>query len=351
MTGSELIDGAVKRLRRHPIAYSIAGVVLVLLIIGSVAGSSPKSPRSSASTVNSAGGAIGSTTTSTEDDTSGPGSPTIEGSVVATGSGDAPGSSACRTGNPLANVYHPNRLLVKAACATVSGTVESIRSEDDGDVHFDIALDPQYSSLLTPENDSQQHGWLVDEIVPADEPGCTPGTPPRPATGSYDYGICTGADEETPAMGSHVFVTGPYVLDEDHGGWAEIHPVWAVSTSMTAVTTTTAPATTSPPTTSAATAAPPPPSPGHSCSASMSNPTPGTSGDETVNISSNVPNAPVTISKHYKTTTSYDSGTTDANGSAAVTFSIGRPTAGYTVEVDVSINNGEASCSTSFTPQ
>ena len=354
MTGSEFKDRFVKGLRRHPIVYGVASIFLLLVVIGSVAGTKPHSTRSSPSTTASSAPRAGSSTvtSSTEEDTSGPGAPTIDGSVAAAGSGNAPGASACRAGNPLANVYHPNRLLVKSPCTTVSGTVESIRSEDDGDVHFDIALDSQYANLLTPENTSQQHGWLVDEIVPADEPGCTPGTPPRPATGSYDYGICTGADERTPTIGSHVFVTGPYVLDEDHGGWAEIHPVWAVSTSLAATTTTTAPTpTTSPPITASPTTAPPPPGPSHSCTASMSNPTPGAGGYDTVNVSSNVPNAPVTITKHYKTTTSSDSGTTDANGAASITFNIGHPTVGYTVEVDVSINNGEASCSTSFTPQ
>jgi hypothetical protein len=130
----------------------------------------------------------------------------------------------------LANVYHPNRLKVVSPCTTVSGTVESVRAEEDGDIHFDLALDPQYASMLTAANSAGQHGWLVVEIVPADEPGCTPGSPPRPATGSYDYGICSGADERPPSLGSHVYVTGPSVLDEDHGGWAEVHPVWAIST-------------------------------------------------------------------------------------------------------------------------
>ena len=27
------------------------------------------------------------------------------------------------------------------------------------------------------------------------------------------------------SVGSHVQVTGSYVLDKEHGGWAEIHPV------------------------------------------------------------------------------------------------------------------------------
>jgi hypothetical protein len=137
--------------------------------------------------------------------------------------------TGCRSGDPLANVYHEDRLSVKDPCMTVSGTVMSVTLEADGDTHFDLALDPAYTSLLTPANESGQNGWLVVEIVPADKPGCTPGTPPVPASGTYDYGICTGANEVSPATGTHVSVTGPYVLDLDHGGWAEIHPVWAIT--------------------------------------------------------------------------------------------------------------------------
>jgi hypothetical protein len=137
--------------------------------------------------------------------------------------------TGCRSGDPLANVYHEDRLSVVKPCMTVSGTVMSVTPEDDGDTHFDLALDAPYTSMLTPANASGQHGWLVVEIVPADKPGCTPGTPPRPAYGTYNYGICTGANEVNPSIGTHVQVTGPYVLDEDHGGWAEIHPVWAIT--------------------------------------------------------------------------------------------------------------------------
>jgi len=41
---------------------------------------------------------------------------------------------------------------------------------------------------------------------------------------------------------------------------------------------------------------------------------------------------------------------TDGSGSASVTFSIGRPTAGYRVVVSIDISGG-TSCSTGFTPQ
>ena len=182
----------------------------------------------------SAGSAFATSTfpapsTTREDDLTGPGAPTVAGPVVASGAGTRTGGAACRAGDPLANVYHPDRLKVLSPCTTVTGVVRSVRTEADGDVHFDLQLDSAYTHLLTPASYDAQHGWLVAEIVPADEPGCTPGRPPRPPAGTYDYGICTGADESPPAPGSPISVTGPYVLDEGHGGWAEIHPVWAMS--------------------------------------------------------------------------------------------------------------------------
>src|SRR5579862_45031 len=169
----------------------------------------------------------GACTSSSPTNEASPGAP---GTSTTAGPVAPPGPAACRSGDPLADVYHPDRLEVRRACVTVTGIVRSVRREDDGDVDFDLALDASYRSRLTPANAAEQHGWLVVEIVPADEPGCTPGRPPRPATGSYDYGICTGSDETPPPVGAHVSVTGPYVLDEDHGGWAEVHPAWAIAT-------------------------------------------------------------------------------------------------------------------------
>lgn len=121
-----------------------------------------------------------------DDNLSAPGAPTVAGSVVPPGSGHRTGPMGCRAGDPLANVYHPNRLEVLESCVTVSGTVKSIHHEDDGDTHFDLALDRPYRHLLTLANKAHQHGWLVDEIVPADEAGCTPGqalaSPTAPTT-------------------------------------------------------------------------------------------------------------------------------------------------------------------------
>ena len=234
--------------------YAVLIAALLLIVTGCAAVSKPTSTaRHSTST--STPRHSTSTTTTSEDDLGRAGAPTVQGSVAAPGSGGSPVSASCRSGNPLANVYHPDRLQVVQPCVTVSGTVESVRHEDDGDYHFDLSLDPPFTSMLTAANTASQHGWLVVEIVPADEPGCTPGQPPKPPSGTYDYGICTGADEVAPAIGAHVYVTGPSVLDEDHGGWAEVHPAWAIANSL-GVPATTAPPPQAPPST-----APPAPAP------------------------------------------------------------------------------------------
>lgn len=280
------------------------------------------------------------------------------GSIVVPASD--PGSQ-CRTGNPLANVYHPYRLQVVSACSTVSGTVRTVRHEDDGDVHFDLALDPPYTGMLTPGNVTYQHGLLVVELIPADEAGCTVGQPPRPATGSYDFGTCTGDDLAAPSVGEHVWVTGPYVLDHIHN-WAEIHPAWQISsrapvgpkpTPAAAPAPAPAPpvvAPAPPPPAPATHAAPPPPS--LTCSASVSNPSP--SDYSTVDVLVHTAGgAQVQATANYKSTSTSHSATAGGDGTADVPFRISRAAPGYTVTVEVQVSTGSASagCSTAFTPQ
>jgi len=136
--------------------------------------------------------------------------------------------SACRAGDPLENVYSPSRLTVIDRCKTVTGVVKFIRGEEDGDIHFDLKLDSKFAGLINAHNRSAQFGYLVAEIVPADQPGCTVGEPPPGGLRRHDYGICTGANVVTPRVGAHVAITGPYVRDEPNG-WMEIHPVWRVT--------------------------------------------------------------------------------------------------------------------------
>ena len=130
--------------------------------------------------------------------------------------------------DPLRNVHHPSRLQVITPCVTVTGTARSVRTQSDGNIRFDLEPDPAYVGLLNEVNRRENLGWLVAEIVPADQPGCVKGRPPRPPVGTFNFGICTSANVQAPSPGSHVAVTGPYVLDLRRG-WMEIHPAWAVN--------------------------------------------------------------------------------------------------------------------------
>jgi hypothetical protein len=105
---------------------------------------------------------------------------------------DAPPSPYCRVGDPLAGVYHPDRLKVRRRCAQETGTVRRVKAEEyDGDVH--VTLD-------TDDGDS-----LVVEIVPQDR-----------------------SRVAIPAEGTRVTVVGPRVYDTKHD-WDEIHPAWWIS--------------------------------------------------------------------------------------------------------------------------
>jgi hypothetical protein len=114
-------------------------------------------------------------------------------------------SPYCRSGNPVAGVYHPARLRVKSRCRIAVGTVSKVKFElYDGDVHVDLRLDPGYEGLLSDGN-SRIGGNLVVELIPQDR-----------------------ARVAVPEEGARVEVVGPWVEDGEHG-WNEIHPAWWVS--------------------------------------------------------------------------------------------------------------------------
>jgi hypothetical protein len=85
------------------------------------------------------------------------------------------------------------------------------------------------------------------------------------------------------------------------------------------------------------------------CIASPRDATPGDGGDETITVHTTA-GATVKLQVHYKTKTHPFSGVADSAGTAVITFSIGRPTRGYPVRVDVSTSSGQV-CGTQFTPQ
>ena len=154
-----------------------------------------------------------------------------------------PASSGQICGDLKAHVYNPDRLQLLAACVTVTGTVAVIRSESDGDLHVLLQLDPGEEKYLNAKNISGELGDLVLEPVCVRSPTQADAIP---ACAGYSNPLAI------PAVGSHVSVTGAWVLDLDHG-WQELHPVFAFN--GVGAPPTAAP--TSPP----ATAAPAPPPP------------------------------------------------------------------------------------------
>jgi len=116
-----------------------------------------------------------------------------------------PVSPYCRGGNPMAGVYHPQRLSVKTRCRIAIGTVRKVKFEAyDGDVHVDLRPDPGYEGLLSHGND-RVGGNLVVEVIPQDR-----------------------SRVALPVEGSRIEVVGPWVDDTQHG-WSEIHPAWWIS--------------------------------------------------------------------------------------------------------------------------
>lgn len=129
--------------------------------------------------------------------------------------------------NPLDGVHGPDRLRLLDPCAVFQGTVIQAPKEspDDGDVTFTVAADPGYASMLNAQN--LLNGGLHIEIVPRDQPGCTPGQPVHVGDVS-DLGICSGRAISAPTVGAHVRIIGPWVLDRNND-WNEIHPTWSIT--------------------------------------------------------------------------------------------------------------------------
>lgn len=119
--------------------------------------------------------------------------------------------------HPFEHVYHPNRLKVLAKCRTITGTIDFIRREPDGDLHIRLHVDD--ASLLDQKNIDEQHGDLVIE------PMCV-----HEVTQEDAKDACRGyqSDIVVPAVGTRVSETGPWVLDQPHG-WNEIHPIVAMA--------------------------------------------------------------------------------------------------------------------------
>jgi hypothetical protein len=126
---------------------------------------------------------------------------------------------ACQPTDQDKYVYNPDRLEVGAACIYVTGTIDAVRKEADGDLHLLLHLDPAYAHFLTPANQGEELGDLVVEPVcvksvtqPDAEASCA--ADPDPLAPPF------------PGVGERVWMEGRYVFDLDHSGWAELHPLF-----------------------------------------------------------------------------------------------------------------------------
>jgi hypothetical protein len=127
--------------------------------------------------------------------------------------------------NPFIKEIGSTRFLVQD-CITVAGEVIWTHYiNTDGDANFNIKLDSKYSSLLTPANNSPEFkGALHVEVV------CQG---PNKSKDPIKINQCKnpkydGAKFSLPKVGTHVQVTGTYLLDTNEGGHAEIHPAYKI---------------------------------------------------------------------------------------------------------------------------
>jgi hypothetical protein len=118
------------------------------------------------------------------------------------------------------HIYNPARLQVVDNCKSVIGVIESKRVEKDGDYHIRVKLDPQFSNLINLANIKNQFGDLVVEPICVNK-----------VTQADAISACQNFRQNIsiPPIGSHVNITGSYVLDREHGNWAEIHPVTSIT--------------------------------------------------------------------------------------------------------------------------
>jgi hypothetical protein len=129
-----------------------------------------------------------------------------------------PTEESCLSTDQDQYIYNPARLLVQAACVSVTGEVEAVRREADGDQHILVELDPPFQYLLTPANQGEELGDLVVEAV------CV-----GAVTQADAEGTCRDDPDplqDLPTVGMRVWMQGRYVLDSEHGDWGELHPLY-----------------------------------------------------------------------------------------------------------------------------
>lgn len=106
----------------------------------------------------------------------------------------------------MAGVWNPSRLRIVDPAVKVTGTVVTeYFIAEDGDICFDVELDPEYTHMLSIGSYVLRRGRIHVEIVPMYQDEVKP-----------------------PNKGDRVELIGAWVVDTDHGSWSEIHPVWRI---------------------------------------------------------------------------------------------------------------------------
>ena len=97
----------------------------------------------------------------------------------------------------------------------MTGTITDQHTNDDGDIDVRLAVDSPYKNLLNAGNISNLNGHLQTEAI------CQ-----VPIHAADAARACQGfnGSVRVPPNGTHVQVSGSYVLDTNHG-WMEIHPI------------------------------------------------------------------------------------------------------------------------------
>jgi len=217
-----------------PSSRLVAAVLVAMIVVVSLTTPRPPTPTlvpggaSSVVTPTSAAVANGTPDGATETPAGSaaePGIPTPGATVLATAVPPRPTPrptvkpAACTPTDQDLYVYNPDRLAVQKACIHVTGVVQAVRKEADGDLHILLHLDSQYADLVTPANQGEELGDLVVEPV------CV-----RSVTQVDAEAVCASDPDPLqapfPTVGERVWMEGRYVFDLDHVGWAELHPLF-----------------------------------------------------------------------------------------------------------------------------
>lgn len=126
------------------------------------------------------------------------------------------------------HVYNPSRLTVEEPCVAVTGIIvdatnhknkDGVRHEKDGDSHGWLRLDQGQEKYLNAGNKTHEGGNLVFEVQ------CL-----YPVTQADAKAACAGWKNpiKIPAVGTHIRITGSWIMDDNHAQWFEVHPVESI---------------------------------------------------------------------------------------------------------------------------